>query len=165
MKKLLFFLPAFLLVFAFSGQVNLNNKFPTATVQKLAGGTISTSEFSKTGKPTVVSFWSTTCVPCIKELIAINKNYEQWKKETGVEVYAIATDDKRFENRIPTLVKKKGWAFPILKDTDKKLFNQLKVPNVPYTVVLDKTGKIVYEHNSYKAGDEKEIYRVLKSLK
>ena len=38
------------------------------------------------------------------------------------------------------------------------------VSSLPYTIIIDKLGKIVYEHNSYKSGDEEEIYKVLKSL-
>ena len=30
-------------------------------------------------------FWATWCKPCIEELNAINENYIDWQKETGVK--------------------------------------------------------------------------------
>lgn len=165
MKKLVFALPAILLLFAFVNGTNMNKQLPEASLKKMDGTVLASKDLFKTGKPAVISFWSTTCVPCIKELIAINKKYDAWKKETGAEVYAISTDDERFVARVPVIVKKKGWKFPVLLDTSKDLFKKLGATNNPYTIVVDGTGKIVYEHSSYKAGDEEEIYKVLKSLK
>jgi peroxiredoxin len=164
MKKLIFLLPILLLVLAFKADTNLNKKLPDVELKKLEGGTIFTKEFTKSGKPTIVSFWSISCLPCMKELIAINKKYDQWQKETGVTMYAVSTDSKDFGNRVSTIVKKKNWIFPILKDEEKKKKKKMGVSSLPYTIVIDKNGKIVYEHNSYKDGDEEEIYKVLKSL-
>tara|TARA_B110000211_G_C14077087_1_gene552650 strand:+ start:1725 stop:2219 length:495 start_codon:yes stop_codon:yes gene_type:complete len=164
MKKLIFLLPILLLTLAFKADSNLNKQLPEVVLNKLEGGTISTKDFVKTGKPTIISFWSITCLPCMKELIAINKKYDQWQKETGVTLYAVSTDPKSLAKRVPIIANKKGWKFPILKDEDKTLFSQMGVSSLPYTIIIDKTGKIVYEHNSYQAGDEEEIYKILKSL-
>ena len=35
---------------------------------------------------------------------------------------------------------------------------------VPYTVLLDENGSIVYSHMGYKKGDEKEIEKLVVSL-
>lgn len=165
MKKLLFLIPVVLLLISFKSDSNINKQIPFVTLNKMEDGTINTKEFTKSGKPTIISFWSITCLPCMKELIAINKKYDQWQKETGVTLYAVSTDPKSLAMRVPIIAKKKGWKFPILKDEEKTLFSKMGVTHLPYTIVLDKTGKIIYEHNSYKEGDEEEIYKVLKSLK
>jgi len=164
MKNLIFCLPVLFLSLAFKGDSNLNKVLPNVTLNKMEGGTIETKEFIKTGKPTIISFWSITCLPCMKELIAINKKYDQWQKETGVILYAVSTDSKSLAKRVSYIVNKKGWKFPILKDEDKVLFSKMGVSNLPYTIIIDKDGKIVYEHNSYKSGDEEAIYKVLKTL-
>jgi peroxiredoxin len=153
-----------MLSLAFIGNTNINKTLPHVTLGKMEGGTIETKEFTKTGKPTIISFWSITCLPCMKELIAINKKYDQWQKETGVTLYAVSTDPKSLAKRVPIIANKKGWKFPILQDQEKLLFSKMGVSNLPYTIIIDKNGTIIYEHNSYKAGDEEEIYKVLKSL-
>ena len=149
---------------SFVGDGNIGKIFPDVEIKTLEGEVVETSSFVDIGNPTIVSFWSTTCVPCIKELNAINSKYSEWKKETGLEVYAISTDDARFQNRVPLIVSKKKWQFPVFFDEVKKLFTELGVSTNPYTVVLDKTGKIVYEHNSYIDGEEEELIKVIRGL-
>lgn len=152
------------LLFSFSSSSNLNQKLPNASFKTLENGDFTTASILKDQKPAIISFWSTTCVPCIKELIAINKKYDQIKNDLNSEVYAISTDDENLIKRVPKIVSKKGWKFPVLTDTSKDLFTQLKAKNVPFTIVVDKTGKIVYEHSSYTTGDENKLIEILKSL-
>jgi peroxiredoxin len=38
------------------------------------------------------------------------------------------------------------------------------VNNVPHTFLIDKTGKIVWQHNNYAPGDEKEVRAQLRKL-
>ena len=90
---------------SFIGDGNIGKVFPSVEIKTLEGEVIESSSFVNIGKPTIVSFWSTTCVPCIKELNAINSKYAEWKKETGLEVYAISTDDARFQARVPVQAK------------------------------------------------------------
>jgi peroxiredoxin len=164
MNKSLFLLPVLLFCIAFRTGTNLNKKLPNVQLNKLEGGTVSTKEFIKKGKPAIISFWSITCLPCMKELIAINKKYDKWQKETGVTLYAVSIDPKSMAKRVPIIANKKNWKFPILKDEDKSLFSKMGVSSIPYTIIIDGYGKIIYEHNSYKSGDEEELYKVLKSL-
>ena len=164
MKNLIAVLLIAFFSISFIGDGNIGKAFPSVEIKTLEGEVIESSSFVDVGKPTIVSFWSTTCVPCIKELNAINSKYAEWKKETGLEVYAISTDDARFQARVPLIASKKKWQFPVLLDGFKKLFTALGVSTNPYTVVLDKTGKIVYEHNSYVDGEEEELIKVIRGL-
>jgi peroxiredoxin len=165
MKNLIAVVVIALFSISFIGDGNMGKAFPSVEIKTLKGEVIKTNSFVETGKPVIVSFWSTTCVPCIKELNAINAKYTEWKKETGLEVYAISTDDARFQARVPLIASKKKWQFPVLLDGSKKLFTALGVSTNPYTVVLDKTGQIVYEHNSYVDGDDEELIKVIRGLK
>lgn len=161
MKKLILavIIPLIGLAFVFEG--NVGKDLPKVATKTLEGKDFDIKEIKK---PAIISFWSTTCVPCIKELNAINNKYDAWKKGVDFEVYAISTDDPRFAARVPLIVEKKGWKFPILKDQDKAFFKALNVTNNPYTIVVNKTGKIIYEHASYKEGDEMELINILKGL-
>lgn len=162
MKKLLFALFISTVGFAFIGVGNIGKVLPKTSMKTLEGKTF---EISTKEKPAIISFWSTTCVPCIKELNAINSKYDAWQKEASFEVYAVSTDDARFAARVPLITKKKAWKFPVLTDQEKAAFKALGVNNNPYTIIVDKTGKIVYEHASYKEGDEDELIKIVKDLK
>jgi peroxiredoxin len=111
----------------------------------------------------VFSFWATWCVPCLNELDAINDNYAKWSKELNMEVVAISIDDARTSKRVKPLLNGKKWPYTILMDSNQDLKRALSVANVPYTIVV-KNKKIVYIHNGYSQGAEKELYNKLKQL-
>lgn len=149
---------------SFVGSKNVGKQLPSVQLKNLSNKVVNSTTITK-GKPVIISFWSTTCIPCIKELSAINEKYDAWKKETGLEVIAISTDDPRFSAKVPLIAQKKGWKFPVVKDDTKSFFKQLSIKANPYTIVVDKTGKIVYEHASYKPGDEEQLIQKIRSLK
>lgn len=161
MKNFSIILFTAILGLAFVGAGNIGKQLPKVQTKTLKDQSFDVSSLKK---PAIISFWSTTCVPCIKELNAINGKYDEWKKAVDFEVYAVSTDDPRFAARVPLIAEKKGWKFPVLKDTEKGFFKALNITNNPYTVVVNKSGKIVYEHASYKEGDEEELIKVLKGL-
>jgi len=121
------------------------------------------ADFSEKDKLYVFSFWATWCVPCLQELDAINDNYAKWSKELNMEVVAVSIDDARTQKRVKPLLNGKKWPYTVLLDTNQDLKRALSVANVPYTIVV-KNKKIVYIHNGYSQGAEKELYNKLKQL-
>jgi len=121
------------------------------------------SDFAEKDKLYVFTFWATWCVPCINELDAINENYAKWSKELNMEVIAVSIDDSRTQKRVKPLLNGKKWPYTVLLDTNQDLKRALAVANPPYTVVV-KNKKIVYVHNGYSQGAEKELYNKLKEL-
>lgn len=158
MKKIaLLFL--FLSVSAFA-----QKEMPSVTVTSVNNKSFNVkSDFAEQDKLYVFSFWATWCVPCINELDAINENYAEWSKELNMEVVAVSIDDSRTQKRVKPLLNGKKWPYTVLLDTNQDLKRALSVANVPYTVVV-KNKKIVYIHNGYSQGGEKELYNKLKSL-
>lgn len=121
------------------------------------------NDFAEKDKLYVFCFWATWCVPCINELDAINENYAKWSKELNMEVIAVSVDDTRTQKRVKPLLNGKKWPYKVLLDTNQDLKRGLSIANVPYTVVV-KNKKIVYIHNGYSQGAEKELYNKLKQL-
>jgi peroxiredoxin len=121
------------------------------------------TDFAEKDKLYVFSFWATWCVPCIQELDAINDNYAAWSKELKMEVIAISVDDSRTQKRVKPLLNGKKWPYTVLLDINQDLKRALGIANVPYTVVV-KNKKVVYVHNGYSQGAEKELYNKLKTL-
>ena len=121
------------------------------------------NDFSEKDKLYVFTFWATWCVPCINELDAINEHYAQWSKELNMEVIAVSIDDSRTQKRVKPLLNGKKWPYNVLLDTNQDLKRALAIANVPYTVVV-KNKKVVYVHNGYSQGAEKELYNKLKQL-
>jgi cytochrome c biogenesis protein CcmG, thiol:disulfide interchange protein DsbE len=161
MKKTLLALVASLVALTTFAQKSL----PSANVKTLEGQTLNVQELGKSGKITVISFWATWCSPCKKELDAIKDYYDEWKEKYGVELIAVSVDDARTAAKVPAMVKEKGWEYRILLDTNKEFSQTANVASVPYTILLNSTGNIVFEHTGYTPGDELELEEKIKELK
>lgn len=158
MRKL-FYLTFFLACTLMSAQ----NEFPSINVKSLDGQTINTNELSKDNKVTIISLWATWCVPCLKELDAINEVYPDWQDETGVELIAISVDDSRTINRVRPMVNGKNWEYEILLDTNNDLQRALGASTVPLTLLVQ-NNKIVHRHSGYTPGAEFELYEKILEL-
>lgn len=137
---------------------------PSVNVKSLDGKTVSTSAITNEEKPIIISFWSTTCRPCIKELTAFSDLYEEWAEETGVKIVAVSTDDSRTVNNVRPMVNARGWEFDIYLDVNGDFKRAMGVTDIPHLFILDGTGKIVYQHTSYSEGSEYEVIEKIRAL-
>lgn len=141
------------------------HKLPAIDVKTLDGKTFNTANINNNGKPIIVSFWATWCKPCVKELNAIAEEYEEWQKLTGVKVIAISIDDSRNTAKVGPFVNGEGWDYEVYLDPNGDLKRAMNVNNVPHTFLLNGNKEIVWQHNSYADGDEKELLEQVKKLK
>jgi peroxiredoxin len=142
--------------------------FPYDISLKTADGdTILSSEaLAKNGKPTVLMFWLTTCMPCRLELKAISEKIESWRKEAGFNLYAISIDFPKNYEQFVKRVQESGWTFPAYYDLNRefRLVMPGELNGLPQTFVLDKNGKIVYHKRKYVPGDEDALFELIKTL-
>lgn len=160
MKKILLAVAALMTTSALYGQI------PNVKVENAKGETINTSTLAEHKVPLIVSFWSTTCKPCMLELNAINELMEEWLEEADFKVVAVSIDDSRSASKAKALVSGNGWDdFIVLYDKNQELKRALNVNMVPHVVIFDKDGKQVYSHVGYTPGTEEEYIKKIKSLK
>ena len=158
MKKLI---PLFLLLLTLSAFAQ--SEMPKVNLTTLDGSTYNSSEISKDDTVKIVSLWATWCVPCLKELDAINEIYADWQEETNVELYAVSVDDSRTVNRVKALINGKGWDYTVLLDTNNDFKRALGAATVPLTILV-KNNEIVYRHSGYSPGAEYELYEKIKEF-
>lgn len=160
MKRLAaFFVLLFVVSTAFAQE-----KLPNVVLKDINGNSINLSELSNNGKPIVINFWATWCAPCKRELNTISELYTDWVEETGVKIYAVSVDDQRTVDKVKPYANAQGWEYEILLDTNGDLKRALGVNNVPFTLLLDGKGNIVWKHNNYNPGDEEELYKKIVEL-
>jgi len=158
MRKLI--IPLLLMVsFAAISQSEL----PSVDLKTIDGKTFNSQELAKDNKVTIVSLWATWCVPCLKELDAINEIYPDWQAETNVELFAVSVDDSRTVSRVKPLINGKGWDYTILLDTNNDFKRALGAATVPLTLLI-KDNKIVFRHSGYSPGAEYELYEKIKEF-
>lgn len=160
MKKIL------LTLFAFAFSVTLFAQVPDVKVENVKGEEVSASFLLEEKTPIILSFWSTTCKPCIMEIDAINENYPDWIEDVDFRVVTVSTDDARFTAKARSMAQGHGWQdFIQLYDKNQNLMRAMNVTVTPQVFVLDANGKIVYSHTGYVSGSENELIEVIKKLK
>jgi thiol-disulfide isomerase/thioredoxin len=137
---------------------------PSIEVKDLKGSAFNTANLSNNGKPIVISFWATWCSPCKRELNNIAEVYPDWQEETGVKLVAISIDDARNAQKVKPYVNGQSWDYEVYIDQNSDFKRAMGVSNVPHTFLIDGSGRIVWQHNSYAEGDENELYKQIKLL-
>ena len=163
--KLRLFLAA--LIISLTGMVyaqQANSELPAVTLKNISGKTINTSELSNDGKPIIISFFATWCKPCNRELSAISEVYEDWQDETGVKLIAVSIDQAQNINKVKPLVDGNGWPYEVLLDPNSDFKRALGVQMIPFVLIVDGKGKIVYKHNGYTEGAENELIEKVREL-
>lgn len=137
---------------------------PSVTVENAKGESFDTSLLLKEGTPMIVSFWSTSCKPCIRELDAIYDALPDWQDEVEFRVVAVSTDDSRLLAKAKSLAEGHGWGedYVLLFDKNQDFMRAMNVSVVPHVFVVDGKGKIVYTHTSYVPGNELELFEAIK---
>lgn len=115
------------------------------------------------GGPVLLSFWATWCKPCLEEMVEYNKIYEQYE-DKGFTLLAISTDTEKSVAKVKPYIKSKGYNFPVLLDTNSEVARKYYAQQMPYTVLLDKSGNIVYSHLGYMKGDEQKVEKLITEL-
>ncbi len=140
-------------------------ELPDTQVKDLSSGKkVAFNEVHETGKVTLVSFWATWCVPCKKEIRNIREQMGEVKKEADFNFVTVSIDESRAEGLVRSYAKSQGWDFPYYIDPNSDLKRSLNFQTVPFTMVIDKTGKVVYMHSGYEEGGEHEIFDKIKEL-
>jgi len=112
------------------------------------------------GKVVLIDFWASWCGPCRKEMPNVVKAYAKYK-DKGFEIYGVSLDQEK--DRWVEAIAKDGITWPQVSDLKywssdaAKLYN---VQGIPYTVLLDKEGKIIAK-NLRGAELEKKIAEIL----
>lgn len=141
---------------------SLCGQIPNVRVEDEKGDAYFTASIVESGMPVLISFWSTTCKPCLRELNAINELFGEWSAKADFRVVAVSVDDSRSVSRAKVLARGYGWDdFTLLYDKNQDFQRAMNVSLVPHAFILDGDGKIVYSHTGYTPGNEDELFKII----
>ena len=158
MKRLFFVAALLTMVGTISAQL------PKVTLKDIAGKAVNTDTLSNGGRPFIIDFFATWCKPCNRELDAIAEVYDEWQEETGVKIFAVSIDQGQNINKVKPLVDNHGWEYDVLLDPNGDLKRALGIQMIPYVLIVDGKGQIVYKHNGYTDGAETELIEKVREL-
>ena len=140
---------------------------PSVTVENAKGEPFDTKALFEEEVPMIISFWSTSCKPCIRELDAVYDAMPDWKEEVAFRVVTVSVDDSRRLSQAKSFAEGRGWGdeFLLLFDKNQDFMRAMNVSLVPHVFVVDGKGKVVYSHTSYVPGNELDLLKAIKKCK
>jgi len=119
------------------------------------------------GKVVLIDFWTYSCINCIRTLPYLIDWYEKYHPY-GFEIIGVHTPEFEFEKNLDNVkqaVAKDNIHYPVVLDNDYITWLNFKNQYWPAHYLIDKEGKVVYEHfgeGSYE--DTEHNIRVLLGL-
>ncbi|MES2515951.1 MAG: TlpA disulfide reductase family protein [Bacteroidota bacterium] len=95
------------------------------------------------GKVVLIDFWASWCAPCRKEMPNVKRAYEKYKNK-GFEILGVSLDKER--DAWIEAISKEGMTWPQVSDLkfwQSEACQVYAVQSIPYTVLIDKEGKII----------------------
>jgi peroxiredoxin len=136
---------------------------PNFTLPTLDGKKVRLSDHL--GKKVILlDFWHTTCHPCIQELPELVKLYRKYNSR-GFVVMGITTDGPETRADVTSVVRDNAIDFPILLDEETAVQDRYNPKGeLPFTVLINRSGAIVLKRASYQAGDEKSMQQLVDAI-
>jgi cytochrome c biogenesis protein CcmG/thiol:disulfide interchange protein DsbE len=128
---------------------------PAFQIKNLEGERVSLEDLLGQG-PVLISFWATWCKPCLKELPHLQEFYEEYQKRK-LQVVAISEDSPRSLSKVKSFIAGHRYTFLVLLDDNYSTQRKFNFRGLPFTVLLDKEGHMVYKRMGYRPGDEQVL--------
>ena len=115
---------------------------PNFTLRRIdAGGKLDLA--SLRGKPVVINFWASWCVPCKGEAAMLEQAWNQYKAQgvvfVGVDYHDVTGDARTFMSH-------HGITYPIVQDGSGSIGDRYGLTGVPETYFVDRQGRLVGTH-------------------
>ena len=135
------------------------NAAPESRFLLLDGSVLQSADLK--GKVTLVNFWATTCVSCVKEMPALVDTYKKYKDQ-GFETVAVAMSYDPPE-WVANFARTRQLPFKVaLDNTGELAVNWGDVKLTPTTYIVDKKGQIVKRYVGEP--DFAALHRLLEKL-
>lgn len=109
------------------------------TIKDLNEDKIGFNQFK--GKVVFLNLWATWCGPCKAEMQGIHELYKEVASE-NIAFVMLSIDKDNSKGKVVKYINDKGFTFPVYMPSGY-LSEQLNVPSIPTTFVINKEGKIV----------------------
>ena len=137
-------------------------RLPQTTVRLLDGRKATLRELHAEG-PLLIDFWALWCAPCLKAMRHLDA-FQSSYGDRGLQVLTINLDTERSRSKVRSYLKSRGYGFQTALDPSNDTFRRLSGNALPYTLLIDRSGQIIYRHTGYVPGDEQALERHIAAL-
>jgi thiol-disulfide isomerase/thioredoxin len=137
-----------------AGSVNSPGSAPTFSVRGLDGKTLRLSDYK--GKPVVLDFWATWCVPCRASMPQLSEMQERYR-EQGLVVLGLALDDES-PNQLRRYADQLRIRFRLGLADERVLNLYGPIRSIPTTIFINRRGEMVRRVVGYIDGETMDSY-------
>ena len=130
------------------GELSEGDTAPDFTAELVGGETFTLSE--NKGKVVLINIWATWCGPCVGEMPAFEKLYNEY----GDDLKIVGVNCVEDKDTVDAFVKDNGYTFPIAYDENGEINNCYPTQGIPYTLVVGKDGVI---KNIYLGAESEDV--------
>jgi len=124
-------------LFGLKGASTAARPAPALPTTALTGSPVTLADLH--GRPAFVVFWASWCDPCASEAPAI----ERFARGLGARARLIGVNwNDPSVSGAQAFVRRFGWSFPSLRDTDGLVGDRFGLRGLPTTYLLDGSGRI-----------------------
>ena len=123
--------------------LEVGEMFRNLTMKTPEGNDMSLSDYAGKGKYVLVDFWASWCGPCRRENPHVVKLYDEYK-DKGFEIVGVSLDQDK--DKWIAGIKADSLTWPQMSDIkgwDSEASVEYKIEGIPFTVLLDKEGKVI----------------------
>ena len=130
-------------------------KIPDLEIKMLNGQRTSIYKLLKKG-PLLIDFWATWCTPCKKLMVHLDDYHQKYEGE-GFQVLMINQDTPRSLGKVKSYINSKKHKFLVAVDPNQQLAKKLNGQIMPSLILVNPDASIVWRHQGFMPGEEKEI--------
>lgn len=125
--------------YTFSQESDIKSKLKEIQLNAIEKGKLvnydTESQFKN--KVVIIEFWETWCIPCIEGMQHLKKLKDEFSDD--LKIICISSDDL---DKAHTFIDKNNFQFDFIFDKEKIMQKKFPHSSIPYTIVVDKKGKI-----------------------
>lgn len=139
-------------------ELGVGDAFPPLEEAQLGGGTVPGTR----GHVVLVDFWASWCAPCKASFPAFARLQADYAGR-GLVIVAVSVDEKPAAYR--AFVDRWRPPFAVVRDEQQKLVRAVKVPAMPTSYLLDRSGRVRFVHAGFHGeSTEQDLRRQIEAL-
>jgi len=138
-------------------KLKVNAVAPAFTATDINGKKLSLEQLK--GKIVVMNFWFIQCGPCRKEMPLLNALVEKYKNNSEIVFISFAMNEA---DELKTFFEKNIFSYQTVP-TAEKIAKSYKVVFFPTNLVVDKSGKIVFNQSGYSDRIETNLEKAIET--
>jgi cytochrome c-type biogenesis protein len=120
-----------------SGQIEVGLPVPAYSTVTLGGQPASLADLK--GRVVLLNGWATWCIPCQREVPALEKLYLARRAE-GLEIIGVSVDVSGSDNRVQEFMKAYGMTYPVWRDPADVFSALFRAYGLPATYLIGRDG-------------------------